>query len=231
MKIRLKFNKTGNLRYISHLDLIRVFKRAFIMGNVDLLYSAGFNPQPKVSIGNPLPLGINSEEEYIDMDLVEEVDGNEIMDALNAVLPSGIRILDYSYDDTETSVSRIIEYALYEFKIYDYDGNIKDIEEFVAKIDEWLSGDEILITRTRKKKGRKTEVEESIAALIKSVKLIELGEDLVIHGTIQNGAEIYLKPELFFSALNRDLDLNIDESRVYINRLRLYDSEFKDIMK
>ncbi|NLY20805.1 MAG: DUF2344 domain-containing protein [Tissierellia bacterium] len=230
MKLRLKFNKCGNLKFISHLDLIRLFQRSFAMANVPIDYSEGFNPHPRFSIGNPLPLGINSECEYMDLQLREEVIPEEIVDSLNRVLPKNIKILGYSLENLDKNVSRIIEYALYEFTIYDYDKKFDDIDEFNTKISIWLENDEIKITRFRKKKGKKTEIEENIKEYLESVQVVSYEDELKIDAIIRNGAEKYLKPELFFEALNRDLELGIDLNSVYINRVNLFDENMEEII-
>ena len=66
--IRTKFNKEGDMIYISHLDLQQLLQRAFRRAEIDLVHSQGFNPHPKISYGNALALGTESQGEYFDVE-------------------------------------------------------------------------------------------------------------------------------------------------------------------
>ena len=91
---RLLFEKTGNAVWISHLDLMRVFQRAFKRAGLPLTHSRGFNPRPCVSIALPLSVGVESACELLDFDLDGyEVSCEEIRDRLNHTLVSGVKVL------------------------------------------------------------------------------------------------------------------------------------------
>ena len=89
---RALFEKTGNARYISHLDLMRVFQRAFQRAGLPLTHTQGFNPRASVSIALPLSLGVESRCELLDFDLEQPVDCGEIREKLNAALIDGVWI-------------------------------------------------------------------------------------------------------------------------------------------
>ena len=92
---RALFQKTGRAIYISHLDLMRVFQRAFKRAGLPLTHTQGFNPRPSVSIALPLSLGVESKCELLDFDLEgEKVSCAEIKDKLNTALVEGVRVLD-----------------------------------------------------------------------------------------------------------------------------------------
>ena len=67
MKIRIKFTKTGNMRFIGHLDILRYFQKLLRRAEVDVKYSEGFSPHPVMSFAQPLGLGDTSEGEYLDL--------------------------------------------------------------------------------------------------------------------------------------------------------------------
>ena len=90
MIIRALFTKKNYLRYISHLDLVRLFHRTFNRSQLQIKYSEGFNPHPKFSIANPLSLGIESEGEYIDIELENDIKIDEFIDRMNKALPQDI---------------------------------------------------------------------------------------------------------------------------------------------
>ena len=92
---RLLFEKTGNAIWISHLDLMRLFQRAFKRANLPLTHTQGYNPRPSVSIALPLSVGVESKCELLDFDLDGcSVSCEEIRDKLNAALVDGIRVID-----------------------------------------------------------------------------------------------------------------------------------------
>ena len=92
---RLLFEKRGNAVWISHLDLMRVFQRAFKRAGLPLTHTQGFNPRPSVSIALPLSVGIESGCELLDFDLDgSAVSNEEIRQRLNRALVAGIRVLD-----------------------------------------------------------------------------------------------------------------------------------------
>lgn len=96
---RALFEKYGNAVYISHLDLMRLFQRAFQRSKLPLTHTQGYNPRPSVSIAMPLSLGVESRCELLDFELEREgVSNEEIRDALNRNLISGVRVLEV-YDD------------------------------------------------------------------------------------------------------------------------------------
>ena len=90
---RAIFEKTGNAVYISHLDLMRLFQRAFKRAGLLLTHTQGYNPRPSVSIALPLSVGVESSCELLDFDLEgEKVSCEEICARLNAALVSGVRV-------------------------------------------------------------------------------------------------------------------------------------------
>ncbi|MBQ8237777.1 MAG: DUF2344 domain-containing protein [Oscillospiraceae bacterium] len=98
---RLLFEKTGNAIWISHLDTMRLFQRAFKRAGLPLTHSKGFNPRPSVSIALPLSVGVESSCELLDFDLDGyEVSCEEMKVRLNAALVAGVKVLEV-YEDAK----------------------------------------------------------------------------------------------------------------------------------
>lgn len=90
---RMLFEKTGNSVWISHLDLMRIFQRAFKRADLPLTHTQGYNPRPSVSIALPLSVGVESRCELLDFELDGvSVSNEEIRDRLNEVLVSGVTV-------------------------------------------------------------------------------------------------------------------------------------------
>ena len=91
---RLLFEKTGSAVWISHLDLMRLFQRAFKRAGLPLTHTQGFNPRPSVSIALPLSVGTQSHCELLDFELDgEEFSCDEILQRLNSSLVDGVHVL------------------------------------------------------------------------------------------------------------------------------------------
>lgn len=88
------FSKKGDMVYISHLDLMTLFRRAIRRADLPFFLTAGFTPRAKISIPKALKLGIESENEEMSLWLTEEVSPEEVKDSVNKALPEGIRLLD-----------------------------------------------------------------------------------------------------------------------------------------
>ncbi|NLC04384.1 MAG: DUF2344 domain-containing protein [Tissierellia bacterium] len=230
MILRVVFTKENYLRYIGHLDLLRLFQRCFNRAGIKLNYSKGFNPRPKFSVANPLSLGVESIEEYMDIDLIEEMDIREFIHSMNAVLPDDIRILRAEYTKDTKSVSAILDLAKYEIK-FKTEKNMSK-EELDIIIQAWLENEQILISRLRKRKKNKIVIEENIRCLIKEVEVIHISQDLITINALLSSSETgTLRPLDFIEAMDRDNNLAIDMESVMLKRLGLYIEGINSIYK
>jgi len=92
-KIRLRFSKTDTLRFIGHLDFLRVFQQTIRRSGLPIAYSQGFNPHQILSFALPLPLGMESINDYADITLTAEIPGDEVINRINNCVPRGLHIL------------------------------------------------------------------------------------------------------------------------------------------
>lgn len=230
MILRLAFNKKSYIKYIGHLDLVKIFKRTINKKEIDVKYSQGFNPQPRLSIANPLSLGVESEEEYMDIELNREIPVAEFISRMNQGLPRGIEILRGKYIDTNVSVDSMIAWAYYEISFR----TNSDIEEdqMMEKIADYMAREEIYILKKRKKKRRKIEVEIDIRGWIANIKLRSVeGDKLILEALLKSGGNGNLKPLEFVDSLSTEEDIDIDMDSVNIKRLALYAEENGEIYK
>ena len=90
MRQRLRFTKHGKVRFLSHRDVARVWERALRRAGIRVAYSEGFSPRPRLSFGLALSTGYESLGEYLDIDLTEEIDPEELVALVNPALPQGM---------------------------------------------------------------------------------------------------------------------------------------------
>ena len=97
-RIKFIFTKKGNMKYISHLDLMRLLMRAFRRSGLPLKMTEGFSPHPKLSIRRALKLGIESDREEAAIVLKEEVESKDFWERLSKQLPEGLHIKEVAKD-------------------------------------------------------------------------------------------------------------------------------------
>lgn len=129
---RLLFEKAGQAIWISHLDLMRLFQRAFKRAGLALTHTQGFNPRPSVSIALPLSVGVESQCELLDFDLDgDSVPLEEIRDRLNHALIPGVRVLRVYEDGRKLKELSLLQCAV----ILEYDNGVpQDAAEEIAKL-------------------------------------------------------------------------------------------------
>ena len=173
--LRARFEKTGNALYISHLDLMRVFQRAFKRAGLKLTHSQGFNQRASVSIALPLSLGVESHCELLDFDLEEAVSCPEILRRLNESLIDGVKVPEvYEQGDKIKNIAYLDCHLTLE-----YDGGIlggtKEALETLFRRPEL----------TVEKKGKNGITQQDIIPLIRSLYLeAENENELTIHARI-----------------------------------------------
>ncbi|MBR6546607.1 MAG: TIGR03936 family radical SAM-associated protein [Clostridia bacterium] len=111
IRLRLRFRKTGRLRYISHLDLVRTMTKAVLRAKLPVWYTMGFNPVPKMVFATPMSVGMESLDELVEIRMTEKVDPRWAIEALNAAVPRELRFYEaYEPENKLTDVA----YAEYE---------------------------------------------------------------------------------------------------------------------
>jgi len=113
-RCRLRFAKTGSMRYLSHLELLTVFTRAVSRGNVPILFSQGFHPHPRFSFATATSVGVESQAEYMDMFVEAGTTASDVMERLNRALPEGLHVLEAEMADLKAaSLSTLIDKTRY----------------------------------------------------------------------------------------------------------------------
>ncbi len=211
---RLLFEKTGNAVYISHLDLMRLFQRAFKRAGLPLTHTHGFNPRPSVSIALPMSVGVESRCELLDFDLEgERVPCDEILRRLNEVLVEGVRGLQV-YEDGR----KIKNLAYLDCEVtMEYDRPIP--EDAARQIEELFHREEVLV----EKKSKNGVTEQNITPMIRHLT-VEKGEGQMVIAARVCCQNPTLNPAQLVAAVEKYLpELKPDFSKCA--RLEIYDTE------
>ena len=211
---RALVEKSGNAIWISHLDLMRVFQRAFKRAGLLLTHTQGFNQRPSVSIALPLSVGIDSKCELLDFDLEgEPVSNEEILERLNQNLVDGVRIRSV-YDNG----SKIKNLAYLDCVVtMEYDAGIPADAEPCLK--EFFSREEVIVEK-RTKNGPKM---ENIIPMIRNLTVArEDGHVLSLHARVccQNPT---LNPMQLHAAIEKYLP-ELKPDFVRCSRVEIYDT-------
>ena len=189
--LRLRFEKRGPARYISHLDLLRVFKRAFKVMGLDIRYSNGYNPHPKMSFAQPLSLGYSSLCEYLEFETITPHDPESLKEDLAKNLPRDLAITELFQFDSEVK-TLAAESDACEYRIFvPFEGTE---EEFRDLFTSYMAQDRI--TALKKMKKTKTLEEVDIKDKIRSWKVSKEGDNAVIDCILDSGSHSNLSPEL-----------------------------------
>ncbi|MBI2829779.1 MAG: DUF2344 domain-containing protein [Chloroflexi bacterium] len=133
-RLRVRFSRGDPVKFISHLDIIRLWQRAFQRANIPLAYSEGFNPHPRIALAVPLAVGVTSEAELMDVFCDRYVSPQWFMAAVNQQLPPGISILQvYQVPLTLPSLQSQAHFAEYQVKV-ETDKTPAEIESAIVNI-------------------------------------------------------------------------------------------------
>ena len=218
-KYRLKITKKGLLRYFSHLDWQNTFHKVLLRSGLNMVYSLGFNPTMKVSMGIALPLFAESEGELVDIEIYDNLSSQEIMDLINPNLPQGAKILEVKQiERNETAVDIAAQWAEYRITPYCKSNDNYDFEDFKKDVERVLTSPEILISKKNKKGVEKT------TDFKKSIGTYRFeGNNLFIHLKTGQGSDI---PALRADSL---MQLVNAEKLFDITRLHFLDENLREL--
>lgn len=187
--MRIRFCKKGNLQYISHLDLQRTFTRVLVRAGLPLWYTKGFNPHIKMVFGLPLPVGTESECEFLDVRIEREMSAKEMLDRLNAELTEELAALEV-YP---------AERKLQEIAFAEYDFTIKTAgadEALLEKIKALLENGPLTVIRKTKSTEAEIDIRDFMARYA-----ISLAGGIHLNAVLEAAEGRVLSPELVITAL------------------------------
>lgn len=221
--MRIKFIKNQDMIYISHLDVQRLLQRVFRRADVELSFSQGFNPHPKMSYGNALALGVESFGEYVDIEIENEgINCEELMERINKQLPDGMEFIKcVVLQGNEKALASHIVYGDYIFTI----PNVRNLkEDEISKTLLEMMDSETIMTNKRNKKNKIVEVD--IRPLIKTLSLLEVNdEEIRVSSILATGSKQNLNTNVFLPKLLEYIGIDIDPLDVDIRRNDLYFEE------
>ncbi len=208
-KYRVKFKKVDKMKFIGHLDLLKILQRSINRAKLPIAFSEGFNPHQLVSFAQPLALGHTTIGDYFDIVLLEEVEEHVVIDNLNKVLPNGMEVVSCKkYDYLVKNSATYLIASDYTLKFPENIDLSKGVKVF--------ENDEVLYTRVNKKGVEKV---INVKNDIYELKLIT--EDTLFL-KISSGSIKNLKVDVIIEIIAKELGVEINHNLVKVTRSEMY---------
>ncbi len=164
MILRVKFRKHGPIRFIGHLDVMRFFQKTIRRAGIDVAYSGGFSPHQIMSFAAPLGVGLESNGEYMDIQVNSLTSCEDVKDRLNAASVPGIEIISVKILP-ENAGNAMASVAAASYTVSFREGREPDFLKNTFDLTDFLAQDQILITKETKKGTREVDLKPGIYEL------------------------------------------------------------------
>ncbi|WP_287823531.1 TIGR03936 family radical SAM-associated protein [Clostridium sp.] len=231
MKVRylIKFIKGSNVKFVSHLDIMRTIQRTFKRASLAVDYSKGFNPHMKLSIAQPLSVGMYSLGDYLDIEFKEEVDTSEIERRFNESSNENIKLLKVvEIKEPYDKDGKKIPQAMAAIDGASYTMNIKylNTDSLNSELDNMLEIKEWNVL----KKTKSGEKEVNIKPMVKDLKFIVENNSLNIEAELDCGSRSNLSADLLAKYIKQNTK-NVDERAfTEIVRTEMYGMQDKKLI-
>jgi len=220
----IKYSKESDIKFLSHLDLMRTIQRVIRRAKLPIEYSKGFNPHMSISIAQPLSVGVYSTGEYLDAVFTEEVEENEILKALNENTVAGIKFLSVTKvarkeGQKNQQAMATIDAAKYVIKLKLQNAAEVDMDSVMA-LSQW----------TILKKSKSGEKETDIKPLIKDIKYSIKDDILTIETLLSCGSRENLSPSLLSEFIKTHVKGIKEDAFVDIKRVEMYAFKGKELL-
>jgi radical SAM-linked protein len=192
-KMRIHYAKGDALKYLSHLDLTRLFERAIRRAHLPIAYSEGFHPHPKIAFGPPLPVGLTSMAEYLDIQFTKPLVG-DLTYKLGSSLPEGIEILAARpiFHKTESLMAAI--------NIAEYRADLRGSRRqrhLQKNLNDLLAKTHLSVQRVTPKESKRVNIREHLLDL----RLGEVKGEDYLHMRLRIGQSGHARPQEILAAI------------------------------
>ena len=214
MKLRIKFAKYGALKFIGHLDVMRFFQKAIRRANIDIAYTGGFSPHQIMSFAAPLGVGLESEGEYMDIEVNSITTSQDMLNALNQQMVDGIRVLEVKLlPENAGNAMASVAAASYSIR---FRPSYKPAFDYAKALTAFYAQPEITVT----KKTKRSEATFDMKPYIYECCIAEAGTSINL--TVDASSSGNIKPSLVINALYQQNNAELDEIALLITRKETY---------
>ncbi len=188
--VRIWFDKLEDVKYISHLDLMRCFTRAMRRAKIPLWYTEGFNPHPYMQFALPLSLGMQSVCESVDIRIEGDISDEDILERLKATMPTGINIKGITRPIHDP---KKITYGDFSLVFSGAD----DCDRLEKLIKDSLDAQSFIVEKLGKKGRQKVMKQIDLKEHIKKFEVMRNGEEVICRLVLPAGSTVNINPSLF----------------------------------
>lgn len=214
MKVRVKFSKHGVLKFIGHLDVMRYFQKAIRRADIDVTYSTGFSPHQVMSFAAPLGVGLESNGEYMDLELNSLTSSKDFIERLNAQMVDGIQILEAKLLP-EKAGNAMASVAAAKYTIRFREEWMPD-DSLFQSISDFFGQKTIEVTKKTKKSESTFDMKPYIYELTGN------SEEKTIVMTVDASSSGNIKPSLVISSLFQFNNMEYNEFALLVTREETY---------
>ena len=212
MKVRIKFAKSGPMRFIGHLDLMRFFQKAVRRAGIDVAYSEGFSPHQIMSFAAPISVGLASRGEYLDLEVKSHAGAKDMKRRLDRAMVEGMEILGITMlGDGAKNAMASVAAARYSLK---FRPGYAPAFDWPVKLEEFYHKPSILV----RKKTKKSEMDLDLKPHIYELSVLGGGKDAAISMLVNAGSSCNIKPGLVMEAFLKENGEQLQEFALEITR-------------
>lgn len=213
MKLRVKFSKHGAIKFIGHLDVMRYFQKAIRRAGIDITYTEGFSPHQIMSFASPLGVGLESNGEYMDIEVNSLTSSQDILKRLNRQMAEGIEVLEVKLLQ-ESAGNAMASVAAAKYTIRFREGYEPDFE-YKVLLNAFYQQDEIVVTKKTKKREATFDMKPFIYDC-------HVENDGAISLTVDASSSGNIKPSLVIRAFYENCGKELNEVALMITREETY---------
>jgi len=214
LNIRIKFEKTGNLKFIGHLDVMRTFQKINRRAGINIQYSQGFSPHQEMSFATPLGVGLTSKAEYVDFKMNEVPSKKEFIQMINAASVPELQVVDACLlpDEKQNAMSLMVA-ADYELSFRE-GHEPENTEDWFEKFFGFYNQETIPVEKQTKKNTLEVDLK-------KQIRILERRENSIFM-QVDTGSASNLKPDFVIRTFCESIGQEYDPFQFEICRTELY---------
>ncbi|MCD7818683.1 MAG: TIGR03936 family radical SAM-associated protein [Lachnospiraceae bacterium] len=213
MKVRVKFSKKGNMKFIGHLDVMRYFQKAIRRAGIDVAYTEGFNPHMIMSFASPLGIGLTSDAEYMDLELRTSISSKEAIQALNQVGAEGISVTGFVQIPEGKAAKAMTLVAAADYTIR-FRSGYEPQTNWEKMLPDFFAQESIPVLKKTKRSEKETDIRPMIYdwSVDSGTVFLKLAA-----GSVEN-----LKPDLVMNTFMNSIGFEASPFAFEINRCEIY---------
>jgi len=223
-RMRCKVTIGEEVCWISHLEFLHMISRTVRRADIPIRYSEGYNPRPMMSFAIGRPVGLASDEEFVDLHLKHSLRDESLLSRLNAAIPVGFSVVDVKQvPEKADSLASVINASKYKYRIEGTSMDLKRWQDAAEKF--WLSDESIIIRSRRNKPDREVNIRPHVYSLEVSGGR---GEEIVVISDMALGGANNVRPDELIRALYQMMNGDVENRFwpfVQVCRLCMYRRE------